>query len=127
MYRVPVPAVLLVGMIVLLLIASSGDLKRAAVPSPPPWRDDWQDTFLGVELQSDVSSHPRSPSSLSPFCPRCGVALRVESRDYRTISVAFICDECAFRQEIEGNVEAVVDRVARLLQHKVEEKYGGQS
>jgi hypothetical protein len=51
------------------------------------------------------------------------VALRIETGYYRSISIVFVCDECAFRQEIEGTSEAVFERVVRLLQHRLEQKF----
>jgi membrane protein implicated in regulation of membrane protease activity len=65
-YRVPVPSIVLAGMIVLLLMAGVGVLKRAAVPARPPKLEYWQDVFLGVKwpCQAAVEASGRSALKL---------------------------------------------------------------
>jgi predicted RNA-binding Zn-ribbon protein involved in translation (DUF1610 family) len=119
-HPVPVPLVVLIGMVGALVAVAVGFLLKLKHPPPPLWIGYWQDTFLGIHWRwrYDAGSQLDEPS-ITPFCPRCGTRLRGEQQGYREMTTSFICDECQFNQEIPGNGLQVIARVARLIEREV--------
>ena len=66
----------------------------------------------------NYNGHTISPSSLTPYCPRCSTGVRVELGGYPATTTTFICDECDFVQEVPGDREAVIERIGRLVERE---------
>lgn len=124
-YPVPVPLVLLVAMLATLLSVAVVALKRATAP---PWLRYRQDTFLNIVWRLDYfSDHTLIRTSIAPYCPQCSTALRGEVAGYGQLTTTFLCDECGFRESINGSGEDVIYRLCRIIEREVNLKFAARS
>jgi hypothetical protein len=117
-YPIRVPLVLLVALVGTLIVVALRALLGATAPPPPPWLAYIEDNFLGIVWRWSYDGTHIARWSLRPYCPRCSTGLRAEQHGYMDMTTTFICDECRFVQEVQGNGDAVLDRICRLIERE---------
>jgi hypothetical protein len=115
---VPVPLVVLVGIVAALTIFVVRFLARSMDPPAPPWLGYREDSFLGVTWRWQYAGHRLDERSIGAFCPQCQMRLRVDAGGYRTITTTLSCEQCGTRQEIEGNPDELRGRIGRLIERE---------
>jgi hypothetical protein len=111
-------------MVVALLFVGISILKQKAAPGFRTYR---QDTFLGIGWRWDYfSDNTLHRSSITPYCPQCSTVLRGEVGGYAQMTTTFICDECGFRESINGG-EDVIYRLCRIIEREVNRRFPAPS